>query len=50
MNDAEIAGILTLNVKNQDYFTARGYRDQHMGGMAFAHDEEVMGWLFSKER
>ena len=50
MNDAEIAEILTLNVKNQDYFTARGYRDQHMGGMAFAHDEEVMGWLFSKER
>ena len=48
MSDAEIAEILVLDVKNQDYFTAMGYRDQHMGGMAFAHDTAVMEWLFNQ--
>ena len=48
LSDMEIDEILVLNVKNQDYFTERGYRDQHMGGMAFAHDREMMEWMFSK--
>ena len=42
----EIDEILILDVKDQSYFTERGYTDQHMGGMAFAHDEAIMGWLF----
>ena len=27
--------------------TQRGYNDQHGGGMAFAHDETIMNWLFN---
>lgn len=42
----EIDEILILDVKDQTYFTERGYTDQHMGGMAFAHDEAIMSWLF----
>lgn len=43
----EIERLLVLDVKDQDYFTERGYRDQHGGGMAFAKDESIMNWLFS---
>ncbi|MBR2284551.1 MAG: alpha/beta hydrolase, partial [Ruminococcus sp.] len=43
----EIERLLVLDVKDQDYFTERGYRDQHGGGMAFAEDETIMSWLFS---
>ena len=50
LSDTEIDAILVLNVKSQDYFTSRGYQDQHMGGMAFAHDAEMMEWLFSHEK
>ena len=42
----EIDEILILDVKDQSYYTERGYTDQHIGGMAFAHDEAIMGWLF----
>lgn len=48
MTEEEIDKILVLDVKGQDYFTDRGYRDQHAGGQAFAHDETVMGWLFGE--
>ncbi len=48
VSDTDIDEIPVLNVKNQEYFKARGYRDQHMGGMAFAHDAGMMEWLFSK--
>lgn len=48
MSDKEIDEILVLDVKEDEYFTERGYRDQHAGGNAFSADEEVMGWLFSK--
>ena len=32
-----------------EYFLDRGCKryDQHGGGMSFAHDEEIMGWLFA---
>lgn len=46
LSDAEIDNLLVLDIKNEDYFSSRGYTDQHMGGMAFAHDENIMGWLF----
>ena len=44
----EISELLVLDVKEQDYFSERGFRDQHGGGMAFAEDESIMGWLFAQ--
>ena len=46
LTDAEIAGMLVLDVRGQDFFDSFGIYDQHAGGQAFAHDESVMGWLF----
>lgn len=46
LTESEIAQLVTLDVKDQAYFTDRGFTDQHMGGQAFAKDESVMGWLF----
>lgn len=42
----EIDDLLVLDVKPAEYFIERGYRDQHAGGQAFAHEEGIMGWLF----
>lgn len=42
----EIDRLVVLDVKEQSYFTQRGFQDQHAGGQAFAHDETIMGWLF----
>ena len=36
LTETEIDKILVLDVKDQAYFTERGYTDQHGGGMAFA--------------
>lgn len=44
----QINSILVLDVKDQSYFSQRGFSDQHAGGALFAHDEEIMGWLFEK--
>jgi Predicted peptidase len=44
----EINKLLVLDVKEQKYFFNRGFRDQHAGGLAFAHDERIMGWLFGE--
>ena len=46
MTESEIDSILVLDVKDQEYFRSRGYSDQHGGGMAFAYDKDIMGWLF----
>ncbi len=48
LTQEEIDEILVLDIKGQEYFTERGYSDQHAGGAAFAFDEEIMGWLFAK--
>ena len=48
MTEGEIAELLVLDVKPASYFTERGYRDQHAGGQAFAHEETIMKWIFSK--
>lgn len=40
--------ILVLDVREQPYFEQNGFRDQHAGGQAFAHDEGIMGWLFGE--
>ena len=48
LTDAEIDKLVVLDVKDQAYFTQRGYTDQHGGGMAFAKDGKIIGWLFDK--
>ncbi len=46
LTESEIDRLLILDIKEQQYFTERGFSDQHMGGQAFAKDENIMGWLF----
>lgn len=48
LSQEEIDRLLVLDIREQDYFTRQGYRDQHAGGQAFAHDDTVMGWLFGE--
>lgn len=48
LSDEEIDCLLVLDVKPQSYFADRGISDQHMGGMAIAKDEAIMGWLFDQ--
>ncbi len=48
LSEDEIGEILVLDIKGQDYFSKQGYSDQHAGGLAFAFDEEIMGWLFAQ--
>ena len=43
LSEKEIDHLLTLDVKEQEYFSSAGYSDQHMGGITFAHDEEIIG-------
>ncbi|MCD8123986.1 MAG: prolyl oligopeptidase family serine peptidase [Lachnospiraceae bacterium] len=48
MSDTEIDEILVLDIKEHDYFTDQGVSNEHAGGLLFAYDEEIMGWLFSR--
>lgn len=41
LSEEEINRLLVLDGKEDSYFTERGFRDQHAGGQAFAHDETV---------
>ena len=50
LTEEKIRELLVLDVREQEYFTAKGFQDQHMGGMAFAHEESVMRWLFSQRK
>ncbi len=50
LSQEEIEKLVVLDVKEHTYFTQRGYRDEHMGGAAFAHDEEIMHWLFAQQK
>ncbi len=50
LTEEQIGELLVLDVRPQSYFTERGFQDQHAGGQAFAHEKEVMGWLFSKTK
>lgn len=47
MSQAEIDRLVVLDLREQDYFSSHGFSDQHAGGQAFAHDANVMSWLFS---
>ena len=50
LSDEEISQLLVLDIKDADYFESQGVTVQHGGGNLFAQDEEIMGWLFSKQR
>lgn len=49
LSDKEINELIVLDVKDQEYFSQRGFADQHGGGMAFAKDPAILGWLFNKD-
>ena len=46
LSEEEIDGLLVLDIEEHDYFTQRNVSNEHGGGGLFAHDEEIMGWLF----
>lgn len=48
LSESEINELVVMDLKPQSYFDERGVRDQHAGGGLFAHDEEIMGWLFGE--
>lgn len=49
LDESEIDNLVVLDIRPQSFFSEHGFSDQHAGGDAFAFDENVMGWLFSKE-
>ena len=50
LSDEEISQILVLDIKDADYFESQGVTAQHGGGNLFARDQEIMNWLFSKQK
>ena len=48
LSEDEIDKLLVLDIKQRDWFTKRGYSDEHDGGNAFARDQASMSWLFSQ--
>ena len=50
LSNEEIDKILILDVKDHDYFTTRGFTDEHMGCSSFTYEEDIMNWVFSKTK
>lgn len=50
LTEAEIDRLLILDVKEHAYFTSGGISIEHGGGVLFAQDESIMGWLFSQQK
>lgn len=48
LSDDEIKNILVLDVKPHEYFTSKGYNDEHAGCNLFAYEENIMNWVFTK--
>lgn len=48
LTDSQIDRLLILDVKKHKYFTDGGIRVEHGGGVLFAQDKKIMGWLFSQ--
>lgn len=46
LSDEEINKILVLDVKPHEYFTSKGYNDEHAGCNLFAYEEDIMNWVF----
>lgn len=47
LSNQEIDQLLVLDIKDEQYFSSQGVTYQHAGGNLFAHDNDIMGWLFS---
>lgn len=50
LSNEEIDNILVLDLKDHEYFTSRGYSDEHAGCGSFAYEEDIMNWVFSKTK
>jgi len=48
LTDEQIEKLVVLDLKSQSWFDERGIQDQHGGGGYFAHEEDIMNWLFGK--
>ena len=48
LTDKEIDRLVVLDLKDQSWFDERGIQDQHMGGGYFAHEKNIMNWLFGE--
>lgn len=48
LSEETIDSLVVLDIKGQDWFTAYGYTDQHMGAVSLSYDEQMLPWLFSK--
>lgn len=46
----QIDKLLILDVKEHAYFADGGVSVEHGGGVLFAQDKNIMGWLFSQEK
>jgi hypothetical protein len=46
--EEQINRLVVLDLKDQSYFDERGIRDQHGGGGSFAHEADIMSWLFGE--
>lgn len=50
LSNEEIDKILVLDVKDHKYFSSRGFSDEHAGCGSFAYEENIMNWIFSKNK
>lgn len=48
LTDEQIDDILILDVRDAQYFRSQGYPNQHGGGGAAAHEEDIMNWLLTR--
>ncbi len=48
LSKEEINEILVLDVKPHEFFTSRGYSDEHAGCNLFAYEKDIMNWVFNK--
>ena len=47
-SEEQIDRLVVLDLKDQAWFDERGIRDQHGGGGSFAHEADIMSWLFGE--
>lgn len=47
---SRIEQLIVLDLRDSDYFGYYGFNSQHAGGILFAYEEDIMSWLFSKEK
>ena len=50
LSNEQIEKLVVLDLKDQSWFEARGIEDQHGGGGYFAHEEDIMNWLFGEHK